>query len=129
MGIIVFQYILIVLLIIGIAYFIYLIKDNEENVKDDYYGITYTLLRFLDNEEATTENIKKILRVVYDCVSFVEENFKNEDNLEKEEKALSLAKEGIGNLDFNTDIDEESLVCIIRIATALMKPTKDDLSI
>src|SRR3712207_2087155 len=113
MGIIVFQYILIVLLIIGIAYFIYLIKDNEENVKDDYYGITYTLLRFLDNEEATTENIKKILRVVYNCVSFVEENFKNEDNLEKEEKALSLAKEGIGNLDFNTDIDEESLVCII----------------
>ncbi|KEI01602.1 hypothetical protein IRP63_05145 [Clostridium botulinum] len=129
MRIIVFQYILVVLLIVGIAYFIYLIKDNEENVKDDYYGIIYTLLRFLDNEEATTENIKKILRVVYDCVSFVEENFKNEDNFEKEEKALSLAKEGIENLEFNREIDEESLVCIIRIATALMKPTKDDLNI
>lgn len=122
MGIIVFQYTLVVLLIIGIAYFIYLINDNEENVRDDYYGITYTLLRFLDNDEATTENTKRILKIVSECVNFVEDNFKDEDNLEKEQKALSLAREGIEELQFSSTIDDESLICIIRLATALIKP-------
>ncbi|KGM97243.1 membrane protein [Clostridium novyi A str. 4552] len=127
MGIIIFQYILLVLLIVGIAYFMYLIREKEEEIKDDYYGITYNLLTFLEEDESTVENAKKILRTVQECVNFVEENFRNESNFEKEEKAISLAKEAIENLNFNREIDEESLTCIVRLATAFMKPTNDNL--
>lgn len=127
MGIIIFQYILLVLLIVGIAYFMYLIKEKEEQIKDDYYGITYNLLTFLDDDESTVENVKKVLRTVRECVNFVEENFKNESNIEKEEKAISISKEAIENLNFNREIDDESLICIIRLATAFMKPTNENL--
>lgn len=127
MGIIIFQYILLVLLIVGIAYFMYLIREKEEQIKDDYYGITYNLLTFLDDDEFTTENVKKIIRTVQECVNFVEENFRNESNIEKEEKAISLSKEAIENLNFNREIDDQSLICIIRLATAFMKPTNENL--
>lgn len=127
MGIIIFQYILLVLLIVGIAYFMYLIREKEEQIKDDYYGITYNLLTFLDDDESTVENVKKVLRTVRECVNFVEENFKNESNIEKEEKAISISKEAIENLNFNREIDDESLICIIRLATAFMKPTNENL--
>lgn len=127
MGIIIFQYILLVLLIVGIAYFMYLIREKEEQIKDDYYGITYNLLTFLDDNESTSENVKKVLRTVGECVNFVEENFKNQSNIEKEEKAISISKEAIENLNFNRKIDDESLICIIRLATAFMKPTNENL--
>ncbi|WP_420888554.1 hypothetical protein [Clostridium novyi] len=52
---------------------------------------------------------------------------KTESNIEKEEKAISISKEAIENLNFNREIDDESLICIIRLATAFMKPTNENL--
>jgi hypothetical protein len=120
---IIIQYVLVILLILGLTYFVYLLKDKGINLKEDYYGITYTVLNFLTNEEATPENVKKVLRAASKAVSYVEVIYKDETNDIKEEEALALLREAINRLDFKNEIDEESLRYIIRLCTSIMPPT------
>lgn len=120
---IVIQYLLVVLLILGLTYLIYVLKDKGADVKEDYYGIAYTLFTFLTPEEATTENIKRILRAVSKAVNFIETNYKNEENSIKEEKALILATEAIDELNFQEEIDKDTIRYLIRLCASLMLPT------
>lgn len=117
---IIIQYVLVVLLIVGLSYFVYLIKDKGIIVKEDYFGIAYTILKDLIESEASSENIKKILRAVFEAVNFIEVNYKNEPNDIKEEKALILGREAVESLGFESKVDEEAIRYIIRIGAALM---------
>lgn len=119
------QYVLIVLLVVGLAYFVFLLKDKDIKISEDYFGIAYTILGFLQINEATSENVKKILRLVSEAVNYVEVNYKDEDNFIKEEKALVLAKEALGSLDFKNKIPDENLRQIIRLSAAFLPPTND----
>ena len=123
---IIIQYVLVILLILGLTYFVYLLKDKGISLKEDYYGITYTVLSFLTNEEATPENVKKILRAASKTVSYVEAAYKDETNDIKEEKALVLLREAIERLDFQNEVDEESLRYIIRLCASIMPATHKD---
>lgn len=123
---IIIQYVLIVLLIVGLSYFIYLLKDKGINVKEDYFGITYTILRTLSDIDATPKKIKRLLRAVSDAVNYVEVNCKNEDNDIKEQKALILAREAVEKLEFESRIDDESLIYVIRLCAAMMPATNKD---
>lgn len=123
---IIIQYVLVVLLIVGLSYFVYLLKDKGINIKEDYFGITYTVLRTLSDVDATPKNVKKLLRAVSDAVKYVEVNFKNEDNDIKEQKALILARETVEELKFESRIDDESLIYIIRLCAAIMPATNKD---
>ena len=117
------QYILIALLIIGLTYLAYLLKDKGKAISEDYFGIANTILSMLSIQESTPENVKKILRAVSDSVNYVEANLKNEDNSLKEQRALALAKDAICLLNLNSDISEESIKYIIRLSSAFLPPT------
>lgn len=119
---IILQYVLIVFLVVGIGYLLYLLKDKGVTIKDDYFGITLSILNTLSEEDATPENIKKILRAVSKAVNYVESNCKNEPNIIKEEKALDMAKEIIIGLNLNSPITEDSIRNIIRLAAAFLPP-------
>lgn len=120
---IIIQYALIVLLVVGLGYLVYLLKDKDMNLKDDYFGLAYVILGSLVASEATPENIKKIIRIVSEAVQYVETNYKNGENTFKEEEAIKMAKNAIALLNFQSDIDDESLRYIIRLAAALLPPT------
>lgn len=124
---IVFQYVLVVVLIAGLSYLVYLVKDKGISVKEDYFGITYMLLKSLNDLEATPEKVKKIIRAISEEVQFIELNYKNEDNTLKEEKALILAKEALEALDFENKIDDESIRYIIRLCAAALPPTYEEI--
>lgn len=117
---IVIQYVLVMLLIVGLSYFVYLIKDKGIAIKEDYFGITYTIFRDLIDSETTTESIKKVLRTISRAVIFVEANYKNEPNDIKEEKAMILSKETLGALGFQSIVNEESIRYIIRLSAAML---------
>lgn len=125
MSTLILEYVLIVLLVLGVGYLIYLLKDRGTIVKEDYYGITGSILSMLEDKEAAQENVKNILREVSKAVNFVELNFKNEDNKLKQEKALEMARNSILELDLNTEIPDESIIYIIRLSTALLIPTQE----
>jgi len=120
---IIIQYVLIVLLVIGLGYFGYLLKDKETNIKDDYFGFAYVILGSLKTSESKPENAKKILRIVSEAVQYVETNYKNSENTLKEEEAIKIAKEASSLLNLKSDIDNESLKYLIRFAVALLPPT------
>ncbi|MCJ7691771.1 MAG: hypothetical protein MUO60_21055 [Clostridiaceae bacterium] len=122
---IIIQYILILLLVIGIGYLVFLLKDNDVNIVDDYYGLNYVLLGTLSEGEATAENVKKIIRVISKTVQYVETNYKDMDNNFKEEKAIQMAKNATDLLCLQSNIDDESIKYLVRLAVALLPPTNN----
>lgn len=113
------EYVLIVLMVLSIAYFIYFLREKGIIRNDDYYGITYTILAQLENHEAKPENVKAILRAVSASVKFVDDKYKNDESRIKEEKAIALSREAIRELDIESDIGDRSLKYLIRLACAL----------
>ncbi|PRR79347.1 hypothetical protein CLLI_08270 [Clostridium liquoris] len=119
---IILEYVLIVFLVVGIGYFLYLLRDKGITIKDDYFGITLSILNTLSEEDATHENVKKILRAVSKAVNYVESNYKDEANDIKEQKALDMAQIIIMGLNLNSPITEESIRNLIKLATAFLPP-------
>ena len=120
---IIIQYVLIVLLVTGLGYLAYLLKDKDLNLKDDYFGLAYIILGSLSASESTPENAKKIIRIVSKAVQYVETNYRNSENALKEEEAIKIAKDDTSLLDFQINVDDESLKYLVRIAAALLPPT------
>jgi hypothetical protein len=121
---IVIQYILILLLITGLGYLAYLLKDKDINhIKEDYFGLHYVILGTLTASESTPENAKRIIRIISVVVHYIESNFRNSENKIKEEKAIIMAQDAIGLLDLKSNIDHESLKYLIRLAAAILPPT------
>jgi hypothetical protein len=123
MDYIIIQYVSIVLLVVGVGYLLYLLKEKESKFNEDYFGITYSILRSLRDTEITSENVKKILRIISKIVLYIEDNYKNEDNKVKEDKALKFAKEALKELKLRRSIDDDSIRYIIRLSTAFLPPT------
>ena len=123
---IIIQYTLIVLLVIGLGYLVYLLRDKDIDIKDDYFGLANVILGSLIASEATPENVKKIIRVVSGAVQYVEANYKNSENTFKEEVAIKMAKDASSLLNFQSKIDSESLKYLIRLAAALLPPTNKE---
>lgn len=117
------QYVLIVLLVVGIAYIVYILKEKGVSIKEDYFGIAYTVLDTVDAGEATPENIKSIIRAISKSVEYVESNCKNEGNSIKEKKALTLSKEALETFDFMSKLSDENIIYLIRLACAFLPPT------
>jgi hypothetical protein len=111
------------MLVLGVGYLLYLLKDRGTIIKEDYYGIAVSIFSVRDDNEWAPQNVKKILREVSKAVNFVELNFKNEDNELKQEKALEMVKGSISALNLKTEIPDESIIYIIRLCTALLPPT------
>ncbi len=120
---IIIQYVLILFLVTGLGYLAYLLKDRDVNVTDDYYGLDYAILGSLSHGEDTAENVKEIIRIISQEVQYVETNYKNSENDFKEEKAIIMAKNSINVLGFESNIDNESLKYMVRLAAALLPPT------
>ena len=123
---IIIQYLLVILLVVGLGYLAYLLKDKKINIKDDYFGLAYAILSTLQSDEATNANVKKIIRAVAEGVKFVEDNYKNADNSVKEDEALKLIRESIDALGFKSPIDESSIRYLIRIAASMLPPTHSE---
>jgi len=120
---IILQYVLIILLVIGLGYLAYLLKDKDINIKDDYFGFDYVILGSLEAGESTSENSKKILRIVSKAVQYVETNYRERENTLKEEEAIKLVKDSISLLNLKNNIDSESLKYLVRLAAVLLPPT------
>ena len=120
---IIIQYVLIVLLVTGLGFLVYLLKDKGINIKDDYFGFAYVILGSLLTNDATPENAKLIIRIVSAAVKYVEINFKNSDNEFKEKEAIKMVKNDISYLSFQENIDDESIRYLTRLAAATLPPT------
>ncbi|WP_291633800.1 hypothetical protein [Clostridium sp.] len=120
---IIIQYVLIVLLVTGIGYLAYLLKDRDINIKDDYFGLANIILGSLVDSESTPENEKKIIRIISKAVQYVETNYKNSENSFKEKEAIKLTKEDIRLMNFESNIDDESIKYLTRLAAAVLPPT------
>jgi len=124
MPVVIIQYLAMFLFVLAIGYLLYFLKEKGIIKSDDYFGITYSILGMLEGKESNSENVKKILRAVASVVQIVESDYKNATNGVKEEKALVMAKEAIAELHLNSEIENDNIRYIIRLACALLLPLK-----
>ncbi|WP_142414765.1 hypothetical protein [Hathewaya massiliensis] len=119
------QYMLIIFLVIGIGYLLYLLKDRGMELYEDYFGLTYAILNTLQSDERGRQNIKRILRTVGEAVRFIEIEYFNESNEKKETEAVKLVYELLQEDGFESPIDEQSIRYIIRISSAMLPCKKE----
>lgn len=119
------QYMLIIFLVIGIGYLLYLLKDRGMELYEDYFGLTYAILNTLQSDERGRQNIKRILRTVGEVVRFIEIEYFNESNEKKETEAVKLVYELLQEDGFESPIDEQSIRYIIRISSAMLPCKKE----
>ncbi|MBC8061465.1 MAG: hypothetical protein H7Y18_12480 [Clostridiaceae bacterium] len=109
-----------VALVVGFVYFFYLIKEKGENIDENYFGITYSILDTLLGKELTYENVKNILRIVSECVYYVESNMKELEDQKKENIALSMIVESTKKLDLRYPLSDNSIRYLIRLSCGFM---------
>jgi hypothetical protein len=114
------QYLLIIALVAGFVYFFYLIKEKGENIDENYFGITYSILDTLLGKELTYENVKSILRIVSECVYYVEVNMKKLEDQKKEDIALSMIIESVKKIDLRHPLSNNSIRYLIRLSCGFM---------
>lgn len=121
----VLSYVLIVILITGLGYLLYLLKDKGINISEDYFGLSYSVLNTLQSDEETTDNKKTIIRMVSQVVYFIEKEFMHMKDTDKENLATKISKDAIKKLGFESPIDEKSIRFLIRIIVASMASKND----
>ncbi|WP_234120262.1 hypothetical protein [Clostridium hydrogenum] len=110
----------LVVLIIGISYIIYLFKEKDVELQEDYYGLNFNVFHTIKKEEYNEKIIKKILKIIKSSINFVENNYKLEKNYLKENKALEISKGEIKKLNLKSKIDDESIRALIRLGCVFM---------
>lgn len=118
--VLIFFYILLVMLVLGLAYIFYLSREKDIEIKEDYYGLNFNVFNTIKNEEYNKSNIKTILKIVKNSIIYVEENYKFYSNLRKENIALEVSKDNIMKLNLKSKIDDESIRLLIRIGCVFM---------
>lgn len=119
------QYMLIVFVVVGIGYLLYLIKDRGIQLYEDYFGLSYAILNTLQSDEKGKENSKIILRIVGEVVRFIELEYFDEPNDKKETEAVKLVYELLKEAGFESPIDEKSIRYIIRTCSAMLPSKKE----
>ena len=120
----VLEYLFIVALVVGLVYFFYLIKEKGQNIDENYFGITYSILDTLLGKELTYENVKNILRIVSESVNHVEINMKELEDQKKEDIALSMIIESVKKLDLRHPLSHNNIRYLIRLSCGFMIPNK-----
>ncbi|SHJ69332.1 hypothetical protein SAMN02745248_00723 [Hathewaya proteolytica DSM 3090] len=118
---IVLSYVFIVILITGLGYLLYLLKDKGIKISEDYFGLSYAILNTMQSDEANTDNKKLIIRLIGDIVRYIESELLNMNNDDKEKLALKLCTGILKKMGFNSPVDENSIRFLIRICAAMMQ--------
>ena len=121
------RYAVLSALVIGVFYLVYILKEKNSDLNEDYYGIARTILSSLSLSDISSDDVKKILRVVSDVVNFIEVKYKDSSNKEKENKALVMILDALEPLGFSNKIDEISIRELIRLACGFLNYTKKSL--
>lgn len=122
--VLIFFYILLVMLVLGLAYVFYLSREKDIEIKEDYYGLNFNVFNTIKNEEYNKNNIKTILKIIKNSIIDVEENYKFYSNLRKENIALEISKGEIKKLKLKSKIDDESIRILIRIGCVFILSNK-----
>lgn len=118
------QYAALAALVIGVFYLVYILKEKNTDLNEDYYGIARTILAPLYLSDISSDDVKKILRVVSDVVNYVEINFNDSSNKEKENKAVIMIIDSLEPFGFSKKIDEISIRELIRLACGFLNNAK-----
>lgn len=116
--------IIILAIVVALGIILAILEKKKIASSDKVLSYSYKMLEMLENSGVADEKTKEILRMIMNCVKYVEDNFKAIPNTVKEDTALNLVNEEMENMNLREKLTDEEIRTLVRLSAVMLGNTE-----
>ena len=116
--------IIILAIVVALGIILAILEKKKIASSDKVLSYSYKILEMLENSGVADEKTKEILRMIMNCVKYVEDNFKAIPNTVKEDTALNLVNEKMENMNLREKLTDEEIRTLVRLSAVMLGNTE-----
>ena len=116
--------IIILAIVVALGIILAILEKKKITSSDKVLSYSYKMLEMLENSGVADEKTKEILRMIMNCVKYVEDNFKAIPNTVKEDTALNLVNEKMENMNLREKLTDEEIRTLVRLSAVMLGNTE-----
>lgn len=116
--------IIILAIVVALGIILAILEKKKIASSDKVLSYSYKMLEMLENSGVADEKTKEILRMIMNCVKYVEDNFKAIPNTVKEDTALNLVNEKMENMNLREKLTDEEIRTLVRLSAVMLGNTE-----
>lgn len=116
--------IIILAIVVALGIILAILEKKKITSSDKVLSYSYKILEMLENSGVADEKTKEILRMIMNCVKYVEDNFKAIPNTVKEDTALNLVNEKMENMNLREKLTDEEIRTLVRLSAVMLGNTE-----
>lgn len=116
--------IIILAIVVALGIILAILEKKKITSSDKVLSYSYKILEMLENSGVADEKTKEILRMIMNCVKYVEDNFKAIPNTVKEDTALNLVNEKMENMNLKEKLTDEEIRTLVRLSAVMLGNTE-----
>lgn len=116
--------IIILAIVVALGIILAILEKKKITSSDKVLSYSYKILEMLENSGVADEKTKEILRMIMNCVKYVEDNFKAIPNTVKEDTALNLVNEKMENMNLREKLTDDEIRTLVRLSAVMLGNTE-----
>ena len=116
--------IIILAIVVALGIILAILEKKKIASSDKVLSYSYKMLEMLENSGVADEKTKEILRMIMNCVKYVEDNFKAIPNTVKEDTALNLVNEKMENMNLREKLTDDEIRTLVRLSAVMLGNTE-----
>ena len=116
--------IIILAIVVALGIILAILEKKKITSSDKVLSYSYKMLEMLENSGVADEKTKEILRMIMNCVKYVEDNFKAIPNTVKEDTALNLVNEKMENMNLREKLTDDEIRTLVRLSAVMLGNTE-----
>lgn len=116
--------IIILAIVVALGIILAVLEKKKIASSDKVLSYSYKILEMLENSGVADKKTKEILRIIMNCVKYVEDNFKAIPNTVKEDTALNLVNEKMENMNLSEKLTDEEIRTLVRLSAVMLGNTE-----
>lgn len=116
--------IIILAIVVALGIILAILEKKKIASSDKVLSYSYKILEMLENSGVADEKTKEILRMIMNCVKYVEDNFKAIPNTVKEDTALNLVNEKMENMNLREKLTDDEIRTLVRLSAVMLGNTE-----
>ena len=116
--------IIILAIVVALGIILAILEKKKIASSDKVLSYSYKIFEMLENSGVADEKTKEILRMIMNCVKYVEDNFKAIPNTVKEDTALNLVNEKMENMNLREKLTDEEIRTLVRLSAVMLGNTE-----
>lgn len=116
--------VIILAIVVALGIILAILEKKKITSSDKVLSYSYKILEMLENSGVADEKTKEILRMIMNCVKYVEDNFKAIPNTVKEDTALNLVNEKMENMNLREKLTDDEIRTLVRLSAVMLGNTE-----